>query len=104
MIGLNSIKSLEWRRSKLGREPGRRRLKRGIRTRLTSLLKPIRGKRKTIAYLEQDRITFCENKEMTDHAMNFYKKLFGEEQSSNIKLGEGFWEDGEKITSEENEI
>jgi hypothetical protein len=28
--------------------------------------------------------------------------LFGEESKNNIKLDEGFWKDGEKVTSEEN--
>jgi hypothetical protein len=40
---------------------------------------------------------------MLKHAKEFYKKLFGEEEKENIRLGEDFWNMDEKISCEENE-
>jgi hypothetical protein len=57
------------------------------------LLKLIREKKKKIiSCLEQDGVTFFENKDMIDHVMQFYKQLFQEEPRTNIELDEGFWE------------
>jgi hypothetical protein len=36
--------------------------------------------------------------------MAYYKKLFGKEDRSDIKLREDFWEEDEKVSLEENQI
>jgi hypothetical protein len=41
---------------------------------------------------------------MLEHFVAFYKKLFGKEPRSNIRLGEGFWEENEKVFVEDNEM
>jgi hypothetical protein len=51
-----------------------------------------RKRKKIISCLEQDGVTFFENKDMIDHVMQFYKQLFREEPRTNIELDEGFWE------------
>ena len=38
---------------------------------------------------------------MLEHAVQFYKTLFGKEQNSNVKLGMDFGENDEKVTVEE---
>jgi hypothetical protein len=40
---------------------------------------------------------------MLNHAMDFYKKLFGDEAKKNIRLSENFWSADEKVFSQENE-
>jgi hypothetical protein len=32
------------------------------------------------------------------------KKLFGKEESSNVKMGDDFWEEDEMVTREENQV
>jgi hypothetical protein len=39
---------------------------------------------------------------MLEHAMEFYKNLFGKEDRNNIRLQEGFWGDDEKVSHDEN--
>jgi hypothetical protein len=39
---------------------------------------------------------------MISHAVEFYKKLFGEEAMSSVRLGNGFWDEKNKPTKEEN--
>jgi hypothetical protein len=41
---------------------------------------------------------------MLTHAVSFYKKLFGKEPRSDLKLGEDFWEDDERVSMEENDM
>jgi len=41
---------------------------------------------------------------MLEHAVLFYKNLFGFEESLGVKLGENFWDEGDKVTSQENEL
>jgi hypothetical protein len=99
------IKSLRWKRSRQDKELGRKRLRKEIETQHIFLLKLIREKgKKIIACLQHEGVTFTENKEMLEHARQFYKKLFGEEARDNIKLGEDFWDSDEKVTPEENEL
>jgi hypothetical protein len=52
--------------------------------------------------LEHDGIVLFENDKMASHALEFYKALFGEEQRCNFRLDEGFWQEEEKISPEEN--
>jgi hypothetical protein len=40
---------------------------------------------------------------MLNHAMDFYKKLFGDEAKKNIRLSENFWSADEKVSGKENE-
>jgi hypothetical protein len=40
---------------------------------------------------------------LIDHAVQYYKKLFGKEPKENKKLDDSFWADDEKVTQEENE-
>jgi hypothetical protein len=44
------------------------------------------------------------NKDILTHAVSFYKKLFGKEPRSDLKLGEDFWEDDERVSMEENDM
>jgi hypothetical protein len=52
--------------------------------------------------LEHDGIVLFENDKIVSHALEFYKALFGEEQRCNFRLDEGFWQEEEKISPEEN--
>jgi hypothetical protein len=36
--------------------------------------------------------------------LSYYKRLFGKEERSNVKLGDDFWEEEEKVSMEENQI
>jgi hypothetical protein len=49
-----------------------------------------RKRKKTISCLQHEGVTFFENKDMLEHARQFYKNLFGEEPRANIKLVEDF--------------
>jgi 4-hydroxyphenylpyruvate dioxygenase-like putative hemolysin len=39
---------------------------------------------------------------MMKHEVEFYKRLFAEEERQNIKLDDDFWEVDERVTEEEN--
>jgi hypothetical protein len=41
---------------------------------------------------------------MLNHVVSFYKKLFGKEPRSNIRLDDEFWEEEKKIFADENEM
>ena len=41
---------------------------------------------------------------MLSHTVDFYKNLFGEEESMGVHLGENFWEEEDKISNDENEV
>ena len=41
---------------------------------------------------------------MLSHTVDFYKNLFGEEESMGVHLGENFWEGEAKISNDENEV
>ena len=41
---------------------------------------------------------------MLEHAVDFYRKLFGKEENSGVKLGQDFWGVDEKVTDLENEL
>jgi hypothetical protein len=62
-----------------------------------------RKRKKEISCLEKKGIITEETSSMLTHAMEFYKNLFGEECKENIKLGDDFWAEDEKILKEENE-
>jgi hypothetical protein len=49
-----------------------------------------RKRKKCISYLVNEGITLSENEDMLDHAMGFYKKLFGKEPRSKIKIAPDF--------------
>lgn len=41
---------------------------------------------------------------MLDHAVDFYKNLFGLEETFGLKLNDNFWEEEDKATDSENEL
>jgi len=41
---------------------------------------------------------------MLNHVVDFYKSLFGQEESSGVKLDDDFWMEDEKVTSLENDL
>jgi hypothetical protein len=75
-----------------GGEPGRKKSRKEIETQCFFAKANQRKRKKIISCLEQDGVTFFENKDMIDHVMQFYKQLFREEPRTNIELDEGFWE------------
>ena len=54
--------------------------------------------------LESEEGVLEDTKDMLEHAVLFYKNLFGFEESLGVKLGEDFWDEGDKVTSQENEL
>jgi len=40
---------------------------------------------------------------MLEHAVNFYKNLFGEEPSNGVRLKDDFWDEDDLVTVDENE-
>jgi hypothetical protein len=63
-----------------------------------------RRRKKIIDSLEENGISFDNNSDMLAHGTNFYKRLFGKESRENLILDEGFWEEHEKISLEENQM
>jgi hypothetical protein len=63
-----------------------------------------RKRKKCIISLEEDGVTYSDNNSILTHAMFYYKRLFGKEERSNVKLGDDFWEEEEKVSMEENQI
>jgi hypothetical protein len=61
-----------------------------------------RKRKKSISCLVNEGVTLSENKDMPEHVMGFYNKLFGKEAKSNIRLAPDFWEGEERVTSEDN--
>jgi hypothetical protein len=61
-----------------------------------------RRRSKTIQCLESDGVVLEDNESMVNHAVEFYKELFAEEQRDSVRLNQDFWEEDEKVTSEEN--
>jgi uncharacterized glyoxalase superfamily protein PhnB len=41
---------------------------------------------------------------MLEHAVDYYKSLFGTEQRENMRMADDFWEDDEKVTATENNL
>ena len=66
---------------------------------------PIKGKgKKTISSLKGPNGEVNNNKEMLNLAADFYKDLFGFEEKLDIHLSDHFWDTGEKLTLEKNNI
>lgn len=63
-----------------------------------------RNRKKRILRLETPNGWVEDNKDMLEHAVEFYKDLFGLEASSGVRLDEDFWEKEEKLTNSENEF
>lgn len=60
-------------------------------------------KKKTVALEGPSGLT-QDNNEMLQVAADLYKNLFGKEDKLNIHLCHNFWEPGEQVTAEENEL
>lgn len=43
-----------------------------------------------------------DNNKLIEHAVDFYKSLFGREEVHGVKLGDSFWEESEKISNDED--
>jgi hypothetical protein len=41
---------------------------------------------------------------MLNHAVEFYKTLFSAESDRGVRLGGEFWDEEDKVTSQENEL
>jgi hypothetical protein len=41
---------------------------------------------------------------MLDHAVEYYKTLFGREQKENIRMADDFWEEDVKVSAAENSV
>jgi hypothetical protein len=63
-----------------------------------------RRRKKAISCLENEGNIIDEQNGMIEHAMSFYKNLFGAEPRDNIRLDDTFWKEGEKMTVEENHL
>jgi hypothetical protein len=62
-------------------------------------------KRKTcISCLIDGEVTLSDNRDMLTHVVSFYKKLFGKEPRCNIRLGDEFWGEEDKIFGDENDM
>jgi len=63
-----------------------------------------RNRKKRISGLEGPDGWIDDNKGMLEHAVDFYRKLFGKEEDSGVKLGQDFGGVDEKVTALENEL
>jgi hypothetical protein len=61
-----------------------------------------RRRKKLISCLKDGVIT--KDKELMQHVVQFYKKLFCKKPRENMSLDEDFWAEEEKVTSEENDL
>jgi hypothetical protein len=50
-----------------------------------------RRRKKVVSYLEDGERVLSENKDLINHAVQFYKKLFGKELKENMELDTSFW-------------
>jgi hypothetical protein len=79
-----------------------REIKERDKTLLISLPKQIREGERTISCLEDNGNLLNEQDDMINHAVEFYKTLFGKEMRDNIRIDEDFLGGEKKVTSEEN--
>lgn len=63
-----------------------------------------RRRKKTILHLQGPDGLVYGKKDMLNLAADFYKNLFGHEEILDIHLGEGFWEEGQLVTDDENAL
>ena len=63
-----------------------------------------RHRKNHLSELNGDSGPVYTTKEMLEVATSFYKNLFGAEKKPNVHLGPSFWEEGDLVTSEENEL
>lgn len=54
--------------------------------------------------LESPSDLVYDQKSMMKIAVDFYKNLFAKEEDLGIKLGSSFWEEGDKVSREENDF
>ena len=62
-----------------------------------------RNRKKRIKGLEGPDGWTDDNHGMLEHAVNFYKNLFGEEPSNGVRLKDDFWDEDDLVTVDENE-
>jgi hypothetical protein len=63
-----------------------------------------RRRKKVVASLENDGEIITDNEAMLNHAVGFYKSLFGKEPREHVRMDEHFWEESEMVTHYENEM
>lgn len=63
-----------------------------------------RDRKKRIQCLESADGLREENEDMLNHAVDFYKNLFAQEQNLGVHLDSNFWGEEDKVTSTENEL
>lgn len=61
------------------------------------------SRKKKIEYLEGPTGHVYDQKGILKVAVDFYKELFAKEADPGVQLGRDFWQDSDKVTSEENE-
>jgi hypothetical protein len=62
-----------------------------------------RKRKNSIFTLESDRGVIKGDKELLNHATEYYKSLFGSETDNKIPLDPTLWENEEKMSNEDNE-
>jgi hypothetical protein len=63
-----------------------------------------RNRKKRITCLETDKGIIEDNDQMLNHAVDYYKNLFGPEPMSGVRLDADFWDDDDKVSIQENEL
>jgi hypothetical protein len=63
-----------------------------------------RNRKKRIEGLEGPDGWIEDNKGMLEHAVEYYRKLFGKEPTSGVSMRQDFWEEDEMVTNSENEM
>jgi len=63
-----------------------------------------RNRKKKILGLDTPEGWVEDNDKLLEHAVDFYKSLFGKEPETNVKLDADFWEEEAKVSLVENEL
>lgn len=103
---INDLEAL-WRMEeiKVRQRSRERRVKEGDRnTAYFQALANQRNRKNRISGLKGPEGLLEENDAMLKHVVSFYKNLFGKEENAGVSLGEDFWEEGEKVCDEENDM
>jgi hypothetical protein len=79
------------RKLRQGKGRGKGKLRKETGTLPIFLPKQTKERGKIVSYLEHEGSLLNNNEDMLEHAVDFYKKLFGEEERSKIRLGDELW-------------